>query len=154
MTDFERTTIRESVDEPIDPVVSRRAYVDQADATVVQPAGSRSVVREHSTANVSGWATALRAVGLVFGILQALLILRIVLLLLGAQHGNDIVALILGVTDPFVEPFRGMFRFDRVAASGSVFDVAAVVAFIGWTLIEALVIAIMRLASRRVVLEA
>ncbi len=91
-----------------------------------------------------------RIVALAFGILQALLILRIILLLLIANQGNDVVSLILGVTDPFVEPFRGMFQLDRVSAnSGSTLDVAAIVALIGWTLIEALVLAVLSLGARR-----
>ena len=91
-----------------------------------------------------------RIVWLLFGVLQAMLILRIVLLLLNANEGNDLVAFIVGVTDPFVEPFRGMFRLDQVnGSSGSVLDVAAVVALVAWTLIEALVLAIVSLADRR-----
>ena len=91
-----------------------------------------------------------RVVWLLFGVLQAMLILRIVLLLLNANEGNDLVAFIVGVTDPFVEPFRGMFRLDEVSgSSGSVLDFAAVVALIAWTLIEALVLAIVSLADRR-----
>ena len=58
--------------------------------------------------------TAARIITFAFGILQSLLLLRLVLLLLIANPGNDVVGLILGVTDPFVEPFRGMFALDRV----------------------------------------
>ena len=67
-----------------------------------------------------------------------------------ANQGNDIVAAILAVTDPFVEPFRGMFALDKVKADqGSVLDVAAIVALVGWTLIEALILALIRIFSRR-----
>ena len=83
-----------------------------------------------------------RIVTFAFGVLQALLILRIILLLLVANPGNDIVSFILGVTDPFVEPFIGMFDLNRVTAdSGQVLDVAAIVALIGWTLLEAIILA-------------
>ena len=86
----------------------------------------------------------------VFGILQVLLILRIILLALVANQGNDVVNLIMTLTDPFVEPFRGMFALDKVTADqGSVFDVAALVALIGWTLVEALILAGIRIFSRR-----
>lgn len=82
--------------------------------------------------------------------LQVLLLLLILLLLLVANTANDVVALILGVTDPFVEPFRGMFRIDRVTGDqGSTLDVAAFVAFIAWTLVEALILAVLSLAARR-----
>ncbi|HEU4673161.1 MAG TPA: YggT family protein [Candidatus Limnocylindrales bacterium] len=90
-----------------------------------------------------------RAVAIAFGILQALLILRIILLLLVANRDNGVVQAILSATDPFVEPFRGMFSLDRVSAqNGSVLDVAAVVALVGWTLIEALVLAILGIFRR------
>ena len=91
-----------------------------------------------------------RVVILAFGILQALLILRIVLLLLVANPGNEVVAFVLGVTDPFVEPFRGMFQLDRVGSdAGSVLDVAGGVALLGWTLIEMLVLAALSIGARR-----
>jgi uncharacterized protein YggT (Ycf19 family) len=91
-----------------------------------------------------------RVVMLGFGILQGLIIVRIVLLLLIANQGNDIVGFVLGATDPFVEPFRGMFQLDRVGAdSGSVLDVAAVVALLGWTLVEVLVLALLSIGARR-----
>jgi uncharacterized protein YggT (Ycf19 family) len=113
-------------------------------------------VRTTDTAYVApgpGGATyAARVVTFLFGILQALLILRILLLLLVANRGNDIVQFVLGITQPFVEPFLGMFSLNRVTADqGSVLDVAAIVALIGWTLIEALILAAIRIFSRRTV---
>ena len=98
----------------------------------------------------AGWVIAVRIVSLVFGILQALLALRIGLLILGADRANVVVSSILSLTNPFVEPFRGIFRLDHVAAgTASVLDVSAIAALIGWTLIEALMLAIIRLADRR-----
>jgi uncharacterized protein YggT (Ycf19 family) len=140
MTNYEHATVRET------------RVVDQ-DRTIADPAVS-STVRTTDTAYVPGQpeptVTAARVVGFFFGILQALLILRIVLLLLVANPGNDVVALILNATDPFVEPFRGMFALDRVTADmGSVFDIAALVALIGWSLVEALIFALLRIFTRR-----
>jgi uncharacterized protein YggT (Ycf19 family) len=90
-----------------------------------------------------------------FGALQVALILRIILLLLVANTGNDVVQLILNITDPFVEPFRGMFRLDRVTADqGSTLDIAAIVALIGWTLVELLVLALVRVFDRNRFVEA
>jgi uncharacterized protein YggT (Ycf19 family) len=124
------------------------------------PAGNPMIVeREHVVDPVverpvdvgpSPLETARRLVYLLFGILQALIVIRIILLLLNANDANDIVNFVMAVTDPFVEPFRGVFQLDRVhGASGSVLDVAAIVALIGWTLIEALVLGILGLADRR-----
>jgi hypothetical protein len=43
-----------------------------------------------------------------------------------------------------------MFDFDQVhGRSGSILDLGAVVALIGWTLIEALILAIVGIADRR-----
>ena len=143
MTDYERTTVRETnvvgqePGDPVEPPTAVSSTVRTSDSVYV-PAGPEPVVR------------AARVITFFFGVLQALLILRIVLLLLVANPGNDIVALILNVTNPFVEPFRGMFALDRVRADqGSVFDLAALVALIGWTLIEALILAALRIFARR-----
>ncbi len=144
MTDYERTTTRETVAEP--PVAAADPYVT--------PAPAATSVRTTETAHVGpgpGGATmATRIVTFLFGILQALLILRIILLLLVANRGNDIVQFVLNITQPFVEPFVGMFSLNRVTADqGSVLDVAAVVALVGWTLIELLILAAIRIFSRR-----
>lgn len=90
-----------------------------------------------------------RVVSLLFGILVVLIVLRIFLLLFGANAGNPIVDSIYGVTEIFVAPFRGVFAIDHVSPTGSsVFDVAAVVALVGWTLVWALIMAILRLGDR------
>ncbi len=110
-----------------------------------------TVVDEEVVTGPSGWVVLQRLVGLVFTVVQALIILRIVLLLLVANQSNGIVAGILGATDVLVDPFRGMFRLDHVVAgSGSTLDVAAIVALVAWTLIEAVIIAGLRIGDRHV----
>jgi uncharacterized protein YggT (Ycf19 family) len=90
-----------------------------------------------------------RVVSLLFGILAVLIAIRILLLLLVANQTNAIVDFVYGVTEPFVAPFRGIFNFDQVApGGGSVLDVAAVIALIGWLLIYLLIMAILGLADR------
>jgi uncharacterized protein YggT (Ycf19 family) len=141
MTDYERTTVHDR--QVVDPVAP--GTTEPAVASTV-----RTTEREVVPAGPSGASMASRVVTFLFGILQVALILRIILLLLVANPGNDVVALILGITDPFVEPFRGMFSLDRVTADqGSVLDIAAVVALIGWTLVELLILAAIRIFDRR-----
>jgi uncharacterized protein YggT (Ycf19 family) len=130
MTDYQRETLRESTTTPY------------AQAEV-------HTKERHMTGGPTTGEVIRRLVALAFGVLQGLLLLRIVLLLLIANRGNDIVAFILGVTNPFVEPFRGMFQLDAVRAEGVFLDIAAIVALIGWTLIEGLVIAALSLRARR-----
>lgn len=149
MTDYERTTVRETT--VADPVAPAAPSIDPA----VQATAVRTTERAYEPAGPSGSSVLARIVTFAFGILQAALILRIILLLLVANQGNDIVSLILGITDPFVEPFRGMFAIDRVTADqGSRLDVAAIVALIGWTLIEMLILAALRIFDRRQVTTA
>jgi uncharacterized protein YggT (Ycf19 family) len=90
-----------------------------------------------------------RLLSLLFGILAVLIGLRILLLLLVANQTNAIVDFVFAVTEPFVAPFRGIFQFDAVTpGGGSVFDIAAVVALVGWLLIYLLLMAILRLGDR------
>jgi hypothetical protein len=147
MTDYERTTTRETVAQPVatDPYIAPAAAAPAPVATSV-----RTTDRAYVTAGPGPTTYAARVVTFLFGILQVALILRIVLLLLVANRGNDIVQLILNITQPFVDPFIGMFSLTRVTADqGSVLDVAAIVALIGWTLVEALILAAIRIFSRR-----
>jgi|SRR5690242_19988882 YggT family protein len=129
-----------------DPYADRdRVTVERTTTTTPEP-----VVHERVVPTTSPIDTIRRIVWLLFGILQALIVLRIILLLLNANEGNDVVSFIVGVTDPFVEPFRNMFSLNQVSgASGSVLDVAAIVALIAWTLVEALVLGVVSLADRR-----
>jgi uncharacterized protein YggT (Ycf19 family) len=142
MTDYQRTTTRETT--------TGEPRVDAYGA----PAPAVSTVRTTDSAYVApgpGGATlASRIVSFAFGVLQVLLILRVILLLLVANAGNDVVRFVFNVTQPFVEPFLGMFSLNRVTADqGSTLDIAAIVALIGWTLVEMLVLAAIRIFSRR-----
>jgi len=90
-----------------------------------------------------------RAIWLLFGILIALIGIRFLFLVLGANEGNVIVDAVYGITDPFVAPFRGIFSIEQVRPTGnSVFDVAALVAMIGWTLVALVISAILRIPDR------
>ena len=66
--------------------------------------------------------------------------LRIVLLLLDARTGNALVSGILDISKIFVAPFDGILNSNALTAGGSTLDVAAVVAFVGWTILELIVL--------------
>ncbi len=141
MTDYERTETHQTTST--DPMVT------EPRSTAV-----RTTERAYVPAGPGGAAVVSQFVRFLFGVLQVALILRIILLLLVANVGNDVVQLILNVTDPFVEPFRGMFQIDRVTADqGSKLDIAAIVALIGWSLVELLILALVRVFDRRTVTE-
>jgi uncharacterized protein YggT (Ycf19 family) len=146
-------------------VVERETYVERERPPMnagyvppvqpVQPVGGQVNVNADSSRPAYAepsrgplyWAR--RVLTLLFTVLAVLLALRVILLLLVANQQNSIVNFVFDVTEPFVGPFRGMFSFDQVTpGGGSVFDIAAVVAFIGWLLIYLLLMAILSLADR------
>lgn len=129
---------------PVVPAPAPVAAPVAAPAAPVQP----PVTTARRSRSLAG--TLARIVTFLFGILQALLIVRILLLLLNANADNEIVSAILNITEPFVEPFRGMFQLDELTGEkGSVLDIAAVVALVAWTLIETLIVSVLRLFDRR-----
>jgi uncharacterized protein YggT (Ycf19 family) len=137
-------------------VVERQTYVERerpADPGYVPPSqvnvnADRGYARPAAVAPGPLYY-ARRVLSLLFGILAVLIGLRILLLLLVANQENAIVDFVYSVTEPFVAPFRGIFNFDQVSpGGGSVLDIGAVVALIGWLLIYLLLMAILRLGDR------
>jgi len=96
-----------------------------------------SVNEEHIKVDAAGPSNgeyARRITVFVAGLIQGFI-------LLDAKETNGLVAVVLNVSQVFVAPFDGILHTNALHAGGSVFDVAAVVALVGWTLLEGLVIA-------------
>jgi hypothetical protein len=89
-----------------------------------------------------------RVVVLLFGLIQLVIAARVVLLLLDAREANGLVSGILNVSQLFVAPFDGILKTDALHAAGSVLDVTALVAFVGWTILELIVIGILGIFRR------
>ncbi len=135
---------------PSPPPPGRAVQPPAAPAPVGAAAAARPAAPPPAARRRTWPRTLIRIVTLLFGILQALILLRIVLLLLIANPDNEIVSAILTITDPFVDPFRNMFQLDQITGDrGSVLDIAAIVALIAWTLIEMLIVAVLRLFDRQ-----
>jgi hypothetical protein len=101
-----------------------------------------------TTTGPSGAEIGQRIAGLAFGLIQLVIGARIVLLLLNARTTNDLVTGILNVSQVFVAPFEGILRTNSLHASGAVFDLAAVLALVGWTVIEVIVFAVLAIFRR------
>jgi hypothetical protein len=120
--------------------------IEQVDRTVVsqEPATGQQAVRtetRHSTRSGPGASEmSRRIIVLVFGLIQVVIGARIVLLLLDAREANGLVSGILNISQLFVAPFDGILRTDSLHAAGSVLDITAIVAFVGWTVVELIVI--------------
>lgn len=117
-------TTRVEVTEPVDPyadrVVERRPY------------------RQSPLAVLERWIV------FIFGLLELLIVVRILLLLVAARQSNDLVAAIYNVSEVFVAPFRGILRIDEVQAGATALDIGAIVALIGWVVIELVIVALVR----------
>lgn len=122
--------------------------IDQTDRTVVtqEPAGVagqetvRTDSRRITRSGPGGSEMTRRIVVLIFGLIQIVIAARFVLLLLDAREANGLVSAILNISQVFVAPFEGILRTDNLHSAGSILDVAAIVAFIGWTIIEVIVL--------------
>ena len=107
-----------------------------------------SVVSETVTHSPSGAEIARRAVVFLFGIVQALIGIRIILLLADANQANQLVRFIYDASAFFIGPFEGILHTNAISAGASVLDIAALVALVGWTVLEFLVIALIRIGRR------
>lgn len=100
------------------------------------PGGAAQSTVVQRTSRPSRGETTRRVLILIFGIIQILIGLRFVLLLIDADEANALVSVILSFSQLFVGPFEGVLRTDGLAAQGSYLDIAAIVAFVGWSILE------------------
>jgi hypothetical protein len=126
-----REVYRETlVDEPgasVDDAVVRDVYQER-----VSGQGGEQVIRSEHV-SVPSDATRRRAevtrikqiVYFIFGAINALLVLRFVLFLLGANELSSFVTLIYGLSRPLALPFQGIFA--EPTLGGSVFEWASLV---------------------------
>jgi len=118
----------------------RSVTTDAPTTTDTGALSNRTVTSRQLDVRPSNNETARRIVVLVFGLIQIVIGLRIVLLLLNAHTGNVLVSIINNVGGVLIAPFEGILRTNALSAGGSVLDVAAIVALVGWSIIELIVI--------------
>ena len=116
-----------------------RTEVEVHEPAVHEHAHERTVV-----AGPSPLGVLTRLVVFLFGLIQLVIGLRIVLLLFAARESNSIVAAIYNVSEIFVAPFRGIFGVRELEAGASTLDIWAIVALIAWVIIELVVLALIR----------
>ncbi|HWQ60016.1 MAG TPA: YggT family protein [Candidatus Fimivivens sp.] len=85
-----------------------------------------------------------------FGVLEALLVFRLVLKLAGASAGSGFVRFVYGMTGLFISPFEGIFRrgFAPGAETTSVFEPSTLVAIIVYALVAWGIVKLVRIGSR------
>ena len=122
---------------------TEREVVQTADP--VAPAGTQRTGVRTVEYRSNPVVTIERAIIFIFGVIEALIVMRIVLLLVAARESNAIVAFVYDVSEIFVAPFRGILRIDEVQSGATALDVGAIVALVGWIIIELLVLALVRI---------
>ncbi len=101
---------------------------------------NRTVTRSRLDVRPSNNETARRIVILTAGLIQVVIGLRIVLSLLDARSGNLLVSIVNNLGGVLTAPFQGILSISAVSSGGSVLDVAAVVALVGWTILELIIV--------------
>ena len=99
------------------------AVVDKTATTVTDPYAARR----------RGAARLVQAIYLVFGVIEALIAMRIVLHALGANPNAGFAQLVYGLTAPLVAPFAGLFGNPQ--ANGSVLELQSIVALVVYALV-------------------
>ncbi|MEP7290432.1 MAG: hypothetical protein ABI835_01560 [Chloroflexota bacterium] len=136
MADYEerqrRTVVRE---EPVysETVVEREPVIQEQRQVVEDPSAPGRVL----VARISG------LIWLLFGILDALIVVRIALKLIAANPGSDFARLIYGFTDIFLAPFTNLVA-SPVVGNG-VFEIPSIIALIVYTLIAWVIVRLFRL---------
>lgn len=89
-----------------------------------------------------------RVIYLIGGVLLALLAIRFILSLLGANRGNGFADFIYNVTHPFVVPFFGLFSY-KEQFGASRFEFETLIAMVVYALVMVLLAKIVTIGSRQ-----
>lgn len=107
--------------------------------TEVSQRGDTQIVREKtsSTSSDENRLTVINGIWLVLGIVEVLLVFRLVLKLLGANPNSGFVDFIYSISGPLNAPFRGIFTTPTTQGNvtTSVFETSTVVAIIVYAII-------------------
>ena len=107
---------------------------------------SELVVETRSDHRVAVASRIARVVDYLFGLLYAVLGVRLLLELFNARHGTGFYELIAAITNPFYAPFRGIVATNTVESGHMVWPL--VVAILGYMLLHAGIRGLLRLIAR------
>jgi uncharacterized protein YggT (Ycf19 family) len=106
---------------------------------------TRAVSHESRDQKVSKIA---QVVWFIVGIILAILAVRVVLALLGANLSNGFASFIYNLSDPFVAPFRGLLQVGQFEAGVSRLELETIVAMLVYALIGWGIASAVRLGSK------
>ncbi len=127
--------------QPVPPVYNPPPYP-------VRPAqGVRSPVSTTSYATSRTLHAVTQVISFVLGVVELLLLVRIVLIFFGANPEAEFTSLIYGWSAPLVAPFQGVFP-NAISIAGGVLEVAAVLAMIVYAIAARVAEAVLRMLAR------
>lgn len=88
-----------------------------------------------------------QVISLILGVVELLLLVRIVLLFFGANPSAEFTTLIYGWSNPLVAPFQGVFP-NVMGSAGGVLDAAAILAMVVYAIGARVAEAVLRLLAR------
>lgn len=124
--------------------MAAREVVRETEAAPVRTEATREVVTDRPSSGV----VAARVIWYITGVIIALLALRLIFQLLGANEDNGFVSLIYGLSGFFAAPFFGMFSYEPTYGV-SYFEVSTLVAMVIYALIGYGLARLFTLGSRR-----
>ena len=122
---------------------------EESHVTTTDPAGPGMADSAEVVSKVSPGRRAVEVTYLIFGIIEGLLAIRLVLKLLGANPQAGFTSFINGLTDIFMAPFRNLLPTVGSSSSGAVLETSVVIAIIvyaliGWVVARLIVIMFFR----------
>jgi uncharacterized protein YggT (Ycf19 family) len=107
----------------------------------------RTVQKESSKGGGGFSFKTTQLVGLIFGLLEAVIVLRILFKFFGANPNNPIAVLVTKVTDLFLAPFAGLIASPTIG--GMVFELSSFIALliyavIGWAIVKLITVVFYR----------
>lgn len=108
-----------------------------------------TVISTTRAANATNSETTEYIIYFIFGVVEALLALRLLLKLAGASLTSSFVGLIYGITGIFIAPFEGIFRraFTAGIETTSVLEPSTIVAMVIYSILALGIVKLVRIYS-------
>jgi hypothetical protein len=104
--------------------------------------------RDDDDATVRPTSLAARIISIIGGLIMALLGVRFLFMLLGANAGNAIADFVYTTSRPFVAPFFGLFNYDPQFGQAR-FEIETLIAILFYGVITWLIIRLVTIGDRR-----
>jgi uncharacterized protein YggT (Ycf19 family) len=118
--------------QPVEPVVPRERVREAPPVAYARPSTTYRLIQ---------------LVYLVFGIIEALIAIRVVMKLLAANPEAAFTQFLYGITDPFVAPFQGVFP--QPQSHGSVLELSSLLAIVIYALLAYVIVRVIAYARGR-----